>query len=1000
MSIRTIKRNNHTPQTPWTRAINLVLTGAMILSLFGSVAPPAAQASQPAGDVIFNYPYAPAPKTSPTSPKDIDWNYSADHTGYDQAYTQAFSEQYNGGATPDHVVLSDDLRTAGTVAFYGYGAQPNMDYIFTTAAPGVVQGLSFVMHPVNMDFHTLSETGYLFNGQLSKQGSATYYTGYAVILSSASDPGMQESDQAAGAAAALRVYYLDQEPWSTENFKPGTTLSTRTLIATIKTGINNLDSTPYRVSVEIDPATRAFKVYVDGDLQVSVDATQVKGGTGGTAGPAGPAGFGFFTGYYAHSCTILTRISYENISIITRAASADDAPDTDCTVRFLESGTNKEIRTPETETGVIGQRYRIVQPRKITYGGATYYLARNSANAPIQSDLTLSYDKNAANNVTTLYYINLAGGSLESQELLARAPEKSARVNGGVWSRPATDSPAPVTAGSRIDYNITAYRPPEMVGRPMMTYGGMAMNNTSWWNQANGTTPTGSTLTAVDRMLVSTITFVDLPEHFDPDANVADLFLATYPSWHGRPVLRAWDATETTAVNPDRNLQRVVAWVTAGNVAGAYDVYVGGRGGVWMSAYTGASYLFNNFYNVTSIDFTHFHTDQAVNMSYMFNYFANSSTTPPIMDLSNFDTSRVTDMRYMFYFYAHNATTPPILDLTHFNTSRVTDMSFMFSNYAYATKGPAPVVLDLTHFDTSQVTNMSNMFNGFALYSTTAPVLDLTHFNTSRVTNMSGMFTYVGYAATTPVTLDLTHFDTSSVTDMSDMFAYFGYSNTSREPLLLDLTHFDTSRVTNMANMFRSLAYNAPTPPVLDLTHFDTSRVTNMSCMFQYYAYKTETPPDLDLSRFDTSKATSMLGMFSGYAYSSLVPFSLDLQWFKIGAAAGGTDVNQMFLGCPQLIELHLESGVFRSAAPATITNSTNMFYGRNANLSVQVGTAADQSWMQALSPAPPTVTVAGPPATARPAPRPVTLIPPLPVASPAAQTLITDVIPPAYSLT
>ena len=476
-------------------------------------------------------------------------------------------------------------------------------------------------------------------------------------------------------------------------------------------------------------------------------------------------------------------------------------------------------------------------------------------------------------------------------------------------------------------------------------------------------------------------------------------FLAAYPSWNSRPVLRAWDATETSAANPDRDIQRVVAWATASATTGRYDIYVGGQGGVWMSAAPKESSLFKYLYYVSSIDFTEFHTDQATNMSNMFSNCSYYATTPPVLDLTRFDTSKVTDMSSMFYLFAHNATTPPVLDLTHFNTAKVTNMNNMFFCYAYSATGPVPVSLDLTHFNTAKVTNMNNMFNGFGMYSTTPPVLDLTHFNTSQVTDMSGMFQYYGYYATTPPVLDLSRFDTSQVTNMSNMFAYYAFK--SPTPPVLDLTQLDTAKVTNMANMFCYYSYSSKTPPDLDLTHFNTAKVTNMSCLFQLYSYSSTTPPVLDLTRFDTSKVTNMVGMFQSYAYSSTVPFSLDLRWFKIGAATGGTDVTQMFLSCPQLTEIHLESGVF-SAAPRTITNYANMFYGRNPGLNVYVGTPTDQSWMQACSPAPPVVTVAGAPATAQPAPLPVAPIPPrapLPIASGKAPVVLTDTIPDGLSI-
>ena len=944
-------------------AVCFLLAWAMISSLFTSMAPQTARASQPAGDVIFNYPYVPPPVTRPISPRDIDWNYSANHSRYDQAYTQALSQQYNGTATPDHVVLSDDPVTAGTISFFGHGEQPAMDYLLTSTSVDSFQGLSFVMHPVNMNFHTLSETGFLFNGAMSAEEGGVYYTGYAVILSCANDFGMQEGDKTAPDTAALRVYYIDHELWDTEYFRPGNTYNTRTLIATIKTGINDLDSTPYRVSVEIDPANRAFEVFVDGQRFVSLDGPEVKGGASGSTG------FGFYTGYYSHDCAILTRIRYENCSIITASDSADDPTDANCQVKFLEKNTDQEIRLPETETGSVGQKYRIVQPHKIVFHGDTYYLVSNSRNASTQSDLKLSYLSGSAENVTTLFYLNLSGDSLQSQELLAQAPEKNARVNGGEWSCGTTETPVLVTAGSQIEYRVTAYSPPAVIGRPMMMQGSASQYaDATWWNQSAGTTPAGSTVTSIQKFQIETVAFVDLPEAFDPAAGVVAQFLATYPSWNGKQVLRAWDATDTTSANPDQNIQRVVAWVTGSAVSGRYDLYVGGRGGVWMSASPAASNLFNNFVYVSAIDLSDFHTDQATNMSGMFYAFAYYGAVPLTMDLTRFDTSRVTTMNSMFYQFAYSAKTLPNLDLTHFNTSRVTDMSNMFWCCAYNATDPVPTTLDLTHFDTS------------------------------RVTNMSGMFLYYGYSSTVPVTLDLTRFDTSQVTNMSDMFSYCSYRAT--EPATIDLTHFDTSRVTNMANMFRYFAYSSTAPPVLDLTHFDTSQVTDMSCMFQYYAYSATSEPVLDLSRIDTTKAKTMSGMFSGYAYHLTTPYTLDLRWFKIGAATGGTDITQMFLSCPQLTELHLESGVFR-ASPLTIPASSNMFYGANANLNVYVGTAADQSWMQGRSPAPSRVTVQAPEGS-QPAPRAVTQIPPLaplPVHSSAEPITIIDTVPDGLSI-
>ncbi|MCL2882735.1 MAG: BspA family leucine-rich repeat surface protein, partial [Coriobacteriia bacterium] len=937
---------------------SFVLAGAMILSVLGGASLKTAQASGPVGDVIFNYPYSPQPQTSPTSVTSIDWNHVVDHNdpsviggsgagnvplqAYEQAYTEEASAYYNGKATPDHVVLSNDPTAGGAIAFYGYGRAPYMDYVFSSTDDAASQGLSFTMRPSYMDFRSFSESGYLFDGEMTTDAQgATYYTGYAVILSYVNRTGDVNNPNG---TATLGIYYLDHEPWNTETFSPGNTTNTRTLIATVKTGINNLSSASYRVSVEIDPATRAFKVYVDGTLYASVGTP--------IGGASGPTGFGFYTGYYAHDDTVLTRIRYEEIAVITKSSVEPPTPVTS-QVNFEEEGTGTVIRDPESETGYVEQLYRIVQPQKITFGGEDYYLVSNSRDASTRSDIgSLRYLDDPNANVTTLYYA-------KASDLAAKAPEKNARVNNGEWSNGTTDTPVPVVAGDQIEYSITAYAPSSATPMMMQGTNGDA-TDTTWWGQSTGAPQ-------VQKSQVTTVTFVDLPAPLQIGTAV-DQFLAQYNSvWAGKPILKAWDATETDlSLNPDLVNQRVIAWVTA-NATGGYDLFIGGQDGVWMSSSSAASYLFNNFTNVTSIDLTNFHTDKGTNMSYMFASVGYNLTTPPtIVGLNNFESSQVLYTDYMFYQYAYGSLTPPTLDLTHLDTSNVLSTNSMFREYAYN--------------------------------SLTPPTLDLTHMDTSNVVYMSNMFAYFAYSAigtsTNPVTLDLTHFNTANVTYMDFMFWGFAYS--SPAPPVLDLTHFDTSSLTCTNWMFREYAYSATTPPILDLTHFDTSKVAYMSYMFYQYAYSATgpTPVVLDLSRFDVSSVTYVDFMFAYCAYNS-APFTLDLNWWRLGYAVGGTNMTNTFNNCRMLTTLNMQSANFSNA---TITGTSGVFTNRNANLTVTVNTTANRTWMLALSPAPPTVTAAGLPTGTRPAPLPVTLIPPLPISDPGtsgvSQTHLTDTIP------
>ena len=70
------------------------------------------------------------------------------------------------------------------------------------------------------------------------------------------------------------------------------------------------------------------------------------------------------------------------------------------------------------------------------------------------------------------------------------------------------------------------------------------------------------------------------------------------------------------------------------------------------------------------------------------------------LDLSGWKTSNVKDMSFMF----HNCINLKSLDLSGWDTSNVKDMSFMFW-YCEKLKS-----LDLSGWDTSNVTNMNNMF--------------------------------------------------------------------------------------------------------------------------------------------------------------------------------------------------------------------------------------------------------------------------------------------------
>ena len=860
----------------WKRVVLGLIGCAMLTSLLGSQGAPQAQASQPVGDVIYNYPYNPA--SPPTGIADypyvmVDHNGLGVYDGYELAYTPDISAYYNGTATPDHVVID-----GSTINFYGYGVMPYMDYYFVPADLVTASaGNSFNLIPANMNFHSFSESGYLFNGKMTLEGGRTYYTGYAITLTCGNAAGMLENNPDADNTASLRLYYIDHELWNTGAFTPGSVLNSRTLVATIKTGITNFDTTSYRVSTEIDPTTRAFKVYVDGVMYANV--------TNPVGGASGPQGFGFYTGYYSHSCTRLTRMRFEqitsNVEIIPAVPVGSE-------VDFVDQSTGAPIRAPETEQGYAPfQKYKIVQPKTIDYGGTTYYLVSNSRTNPAanQSDINLTYDLDPANNVTTLYYA-------KASDLASQAPKKDARVNGGDWDSGLPAAPVSVVAGDSIEYGITAYHAP--AGVAMLTPGtNTAATTTDWWGQgaaalpSPGSLPAGSALSGpLMKNQISKVVFEDLSSmpYYDAatpgySAVMCAQFLSQNPNWKGQPVLEAWDATDTGANNPDSAISRVIAWVTVDPAApGKYCLYVGGKGGVYLSSTSANISQFGYFTSLASGDFANLHTDLAINMVYMF-YYCTALTS---LDLRSFNTSNVTSMANMFFY----CTGLQSVNLSSFNTSNVMSMSALFYYCSNLTS------LNLKNFDTANVTNMGSMFQGCAGIIK----LDLSNFNTSNVTTMASMF----YNCTSLQSVILSSFDTSNVTGMSNMF----YSCSSLASLNLDT--FTTAKVTSMVGMF----YNCRTLPSLNLRTFDTSKVTGMSTMFQLCASLTS----LDLSTFDTSKVTSMSSMFSSCnQLKSLVLTNFD--------TSNVIDMTMMFSSCSSLTTLDVSS--FNTIK---VTSMSNMF--------------------------------------------------------------------------
>lgn len=191
------------------------------------------------------------------------------------------------------------------------------------------------------------------------------------------------------------------------------------------------------------------------------------------------------------------------------------------------------------------------------------------------------------------------------------------------------------------------------------------------------------------------------------------------------------------------------------------------------------------FYNCTSLEtisgLEYLNTANITDMSSMFQNCYNLKS----LDFTNFDTKNVSNMYFMFY----NCPNLTSLDLTDFNTKNVKNMYGMFGDCSNLNS------LDITNFNTAKVTDMGNMFLGCSNLTS----LDLTNFNTAKVTDMHGMFK--GCSALT--SLDLTNFNTAEVRDMNRMFYMLDESSTALTTIYVS-DNFVTTNVQNGENMFQN----------------------------------------------------------------------------------------------------------------------------------------------------------------------------------------------------
>jgi len=922
-------------------------------------------------EYLFNIPYTYIP---PRTPADMDWTKKVDHVGYDFAYTDGpggTSAEFNGTATPNHVVINDK-----SITFCGYDVEPYIDYCFTDAYP-TLTSINITMRPMQMIFHTFYQTAFLFNGIMEVSGPISYYTGYAVLLECSNSEGMLESG-----TATLKLVYMDHEEFET-NGPPDrksaekSTLKKYTLLATLRSGIQNRPtSLDFRITLDVDPDTRAFRLYIDGELRARVAAEDVKSG-------ADSVGLGFFTGYYKHNCDILTVVRYDELNL---EFAPMDPPMSTATLRFMLDTGSTVLRDPETTVGYTAlQYYRAEQPPELQINGETYYLVDSnmlSLGYPLDRDIVRRYETTAVNsnaNTIILYY------SKDPPNVLGNKPRKLGRVtdllsNVGDWKTGSPELPVPVDGNYDLEYNVVSgpkpMTPDESDHLPVLAQGNAsATTNTTWMKQPQTESPVPN----ITKNNVVTINTVSLEQNY-PDI---DAFNAEVTEWRGEEIIKAWDATYSPNDPPMNNLIRTAQWaqtipyntydyttiipyldslnVTNLNIAGGVSTnpyssttdYLAiyrltllnntmpdeiswyGRnesnsnpnmvmlytGGTWEEIAQVSSTTYTNYtWTLTpsqkaglSGNTIHIAFFSVKNGSYSGLYNASAEPFSLGYPASSGPTQPEPIERCYIWLTERTESTSVTKRYNMYiggkgGVQLAENAALQFANFGALT------TINFSKLHTDNTLSMAYMF----MSCTGLTKLDVSWFYTLNAQNMSGMF----YGCSYLTSVDVKYFDTRNVTNMGAMF--YGCNRLTS----LALRGWDTAKVLDMGQMF----YNCSALTSLDLRAFDTGLVQNMNSMFysctgltsldistfntenvtnmgyMFYNCYRLTNTSLNVTHFDTANVTQMAFMFANcFSYSSSTLNTLDCSSFDT-SNPGLVSLESMFQGCTYLRELNVSS--------------------------------------------------------------------------------------------
>ena len=314
------------------------------------------------------------------------------------------------------------------------------------------------------------------------------------------------------------------------------------------------------------------------------------------------------------------------------------------------------------------------------------------------------------------------------------------------------------------------------------------------------------------------------------------------------------------------------------------------------SEVTNMSQMFQNCYQLTSVDLSHFNTSKVTIMGFMF-YYCNSLTS---LDLSSFNTSKVTEMDYMF-FYCYALRT--IYVGNGWSTAAVTNSTSMFYNCTSLVGGRGTTYNASNPRDKTYAHIDGGASNpGYFTAEGDEPWTDPEAYACYTPSNTTLTFYYDNQRSSRPgTTYDLN-------TDYDDTGWETDGTNASVTKVVFDPS-FATARPTTTWSWFYDMAN---LQSITGMSYLNTSEATYMGYMFMNCTNLTS----LDLSSFNTSNVIAMSYMFSGCWTLTYI----DLSSFN---TANVTDMDNMFYDCNNLRTIYAGSGWSTTA----VASSTNMFY-------------------------------------------------------------------------